>query len=64
MSEDPINDDGIWLRGIKIQSKMVKAMDKRFKQLGMITLNRTETIRYCINYFLQATAKDISIFEE
>ncbi len=63
MAEDPVSNDGIWLRGIKIQSKMVEAMDKRFKQLGMITLNRTETIRYCINFFLQSTAKDINMFE-
>jgi len=63
MAEEVIEEDETWVRGIKIQTKLITAMEKRFKQLGMIPLNRTDSIRYCINAWLQFTAKDIAIFD-
>ncbi len=63
MAEEIMSDDKIWVRGIKIQTELIKAMEKRFNQLGMIPLNRTESIRYCINAWIQATKKDVVFFE-
>lgn len=62
MSEEVIMEDDIWVRGIKLQKKLLKAMNQRFLDLGMSPVNRTECIRYCINSWIQATAKDVHVF--
>lgn len=59
-----MREDDQWIRGIKIQRNLIDAMEKRFTDLGMIPVNRTECVRYCINQFLQTTARDKNFFGE
>lgn len=50
-----------WQRGIKIQKPLLNKVEERMTQLGMVVIGTTESIRYCMNHWLETTAATVNI---